>query len=323
MKKPIIIFILIFCSLSNASETTNLKSNIHCEKKSDFDDFNYDVKAMCWSPNGINLACAIKDCSIVIINTIDNSRKILDGHENGITTIKFSPNGQFLASGSDDMTIKIWETQTWENIHTLKAHTNSVDAITFSNDSSLFASGSRDETIKIWNTKNWKCLKTLVHRAYVTEVLFSKDKTTLISYSKYNNTFKKWDMRNYARLENYQDKYNNTLHSADMTKILKIYDSKTQLTDCSKNKMILKLKQQISFASFSHDCTKLRYVVDNQIFIKDLTNRNKPMRILSLADNIQAISWSNDGTKVAINLPNCLEVWSVHEDTDEQGYEII
>jgi WD40 repeat protein len=36
-----------------------------------------------------------------------------DGHENNIMAVEFSPDGNYLASGSWDCTIKIWETQAY------------------------------------------------------------------------------------------------------------------------------------------------------------------------------------------------------------------
>jgi len=46
----------------------------------------------------------------VLWNLATNSLdKILEGHENGVLDITFSPHGRYLASGSDDKTAKIWD----------------------------------------------------------------------------------------------------------------------------------------------------------------------------------------------------------------------
>ncbi|EPS35603.1 hypothetical protein H072_10957, partial [Dactylellina haptotyla CBS 200.50] len=49
----------------------------------------------------------------------------LEGHENWIRSVAFSPDGQTIASGSDDKTIKLWDTITGKVRHTLEGHENS------------------------------------------------------------------------------------------------------------------------------------------------------------------------------------------------------
>jgi len=66
-----------------------------------------------------------------------------------VNSVTFSHDGQTLASGSEDKTIKIWNQKTGELIHTLSGHSGLVNSVTFSHGQTL-ASGSEDKTIKIW-----------------------------------------------------------------------------------------------------------------------------------------------------------------------------
>lgn len=52
--------------------------------------------------------------------------KTLKGHSRSVYSIAISPDGQLIASGSADTTIKIWNLQTHQEIKTLRGHTNSV-----------------------------------------------------------------------------------------------------------------------------------------------------------------------------------------------------
>jgi WD40 repeat protein len=44
------------------------------------------------------------------------------GHSSWVTSVAFSPDGKYLASGSSDKTVKLWNVETQKEITTLKGH---------------------------------------------------------------------------------------------------------------------------------------------------------------------------------------------------------
>ena len=69
-------------------------------------------------------------------------------------SIVFSPNGEYLVSGSVDKTIKIWRASRGECIKTLKGHKESVYSVVYSPKGEYLASGSCDYTIGIWSVSS-------------------------------------------------------------------------------------------------------------------------------------------------------------------------
>ncbi|KAL2889486.1 Vegetative incompatibility protein HET-E-1 [Ceratocystis lukuohia] len=108
----------------------------------------------------------------------------LKGHGGGVTSVVFSNDGQRLASGSGDKTVKIWDGTSGTCLQTLEGHGHWVTSVVFSNDGQRLASGSGDKTVKIWDGTSGTCLQTLEgHENGVTSVVFSNDRQQLASGS--------------------------------------------------------------------------------------------------------------------------------------------
>ena len=106
-------------------------------------------------------------------------------------SIAWSPDGNTIASGNHDGTIKLWDNK-GEKLKTLKGHNNDVVSVAFNPDKKTNASASKDRTVKLWNfggeIKPEKFyaeeLQTLNgHKKEVASVSFSADGKTLVSTS--------------------------------------------------------------------------------------------------------------------------------------------
>ncbi len=83
------------------------------------------------------------------------------------TSLVFSPNGEILALGGDDGTIKLWDWRKSELLHTLE-HSKAIKAIAFSRDGQTLVSESLDETVKVWNPHTGTLISTPIENSDLT-----------------------------------------------------------------------------------------------------------------------------------------------------------
>jgi WD40 repeat protein len=72
------------------------------------------------------------------------------GHRGPVWAVAYSPDGKALASGSDDLAIKLWDVKTGKELATLDGHAEWVTSVAYSPTGKTLASGSGDTTIKLW-----------------------------------------------------------------------------------------------------------------------------------------------------------------------------
>jgi WD40 repeat protein len=110
----------------------------------------------------------------------------LEGHKSSVSCIAFSYDSKYLATGSFDTTIKIWDLKANQPINTI-VHGAIVESLAFSTDNKLLASVGRDKCVKTWDLKTGN-LKHVFGplNDFVFSVIFSPDnKNILIGSYKY------------------------------------------------------------------------------------------------------------------------------------------
>jgi glucose repression regulatory protein TUP1 len=120
--------------------------------------------------------------------------------EDGVTTVAVSPDGKFLAAGSLDRAVRVWDTERGTLVERLEGHKDSVYSVAFSPTGLELLSGSLDKTIKLWELsaprsvpgmmhsgapRAGACKTTFVgHKDFVLSVALSPDGKWVVSGSK-------------------------------------------------------------------------------------------------------------------------------------------
>jgi WD40 repeat protein len=109
-----------------------------------------------------------------------------------VSAVAWSPDGRYIASGSHDAKVKIWDAGNGRELRTISGHRDVIKTIAFSPDSLNIVSGSSvDATLRIWDLKNGRELKT-IGTSGIETVSYSPDGRFLASGA-FDNTIRIWD----------------------------------------------------------------------------------------------------------------------------------
>ncbi|OQW92643.1 MAG: hypothetical protein BWK78_01060 [Thiotrichaceae bacterium IS1] len=134
----------------------------------------------------------------------------------GVMSIAFNPNGQWLASGSEDGVVRLWSlTDEKREEKRFTGHLGAISSVVFSPDSQLLASAAlEDEKIHLWNVAQGREIKLLQgHTGPVLSLAFSPDGKYLASGSQ-DRTMIVWEVSQGQLFRQYNEHTEGVTHVA-------------------------------------------------------------------------------------------------------------
>lgn len=160
-----------------------------------------------WNVNADTLATRAPSYTEAIIWDADTGIKItrLAGHDDGVCSVSFSPDGRRIVTGSEDGVARVWDAHSGPERAKLTIAGANFTSAAFSADGASIVTGLDDGTARIWDAATLLELAQLRgHSAAVTAASFRPDGKRIVTASK-DGTACIWDVATRAAIIRFSD----------------------------------------------------------------------------------------------------------------------
>ncbi|MBS0241673.1 MAG: protein kinase [Proteobacteria bacterium] len=126
-------------------------------------------------------------------------QRVLEGHEDASRALAYASRGPFLASGSADHTVKLWNLDKGELVRTYRGHGEQIAAVAFDPDGRTLATAGSDGQIRLWSTYANRMKRRLTgHEGSIPALAFAADGDHIVSGG-VDGTIRVWEVSGRSR----------------------------------------------------------------------------------------------------------------------------
>jgi eukaryotic-like serine/threonine-protein kinase len=246
-------------------------------------------------------------------------------HNGPAISVAISPDGRWLASGDTRGIVKLWDTITWKEVHSLDAHAGQVNGLSFSPDGRRLASASLDKTVRVWDIGTWKQLTTFREHGEVDCLAFSPDGHRL-AWAGADNTVRIWNATDGGRVVDLTGHLDaifrlsfspdgGRLATASLDRTVKVWDvarCREQLTFRGHKRMVLGLAFSPDGRQIASADGTLWKSDDGVVKLWDAATGEERLALRGHLGEISAVAFSPDGRRLASGgADQTLRLWDV------------
>ena len=283
-----------------------------------------DVHCLSYNRAGTQLAVGLRNGDIELYDQAAGVYTLLatlQGHSSRVFSVTYRPDGQQLASGSDDGTVGLWDLHRNRLPALLKGHRGWVLSVCYRPDGQQLASGSDDNTIGLWDVHRQQLLAKLEgHRGRVYSVCYRPDGQQLASGS-HDNTVGLWDPHHpqlISLLKGHNGRILSVTYSPDGQQLASgSSDSTICLWDPHRQQLLAQLKgysggvlsvtylpdgQQLALGSY-----------DNTVGLWDPHRQQLLVQLKGHSDDVNSVCYRPDGRQLASGSSDSIVcLWDPH-----------
>jgi WD40 repeat protein len=257
--------------------------------------------------------------------------RIFRGHEDLVTSVYLSDDGQFMASASWDRTVRVWDTTNGKCRLHLRGHEEFIAGVCISPNGKKIFSASGDGTVRVWHSQSGQCLQILSgHQKQLTAVACHPDNVTVASGSK-DKQIRLWNSETggcLRILEGHNKLINGLCFSADGQMLISgAWDNTVRLWDVHTGECLRILE------GHTDTVRSVCITADNRTIIsvsKDHTARiwevatGRCLYVLQHRDTVFSVAANEEGTLAATGIYGTMYLWEIrsgHLLAELEGHE--